>query len=77
MAQRPGDGSDQSGLGHRESEGMPRWVKVFGIVTGVVVLLLLAAMLIAGGQHGPRRHIPGGHTGSLAPRGEGSGSRPA
>jgi hypothetical protein len=38
--------------------GMPRWVKVFGIVGGVLVLLLVL-MLLTG--HGPNRHT-GSHT---------------
>jgi len=42
---------------------MPRWVKVSGIT--VAVLLLLVAILaitgVLGGQHGPGRHLPGGH----------------
>ena len=33
---------------------MPRWVKVAGIITAVVILLFLALTLI--GDHGPGRH---------------------
>ena len=40
--------------------GTPRWVKVFGIVVTVVVLLLVGLMLFGGGDHGPSRHAPGG-----------------
>ena len=40
----------------REVAGMPRWVKVLGIVVAVVVLLVVAAMFIGGGGHSPRRH---------------------
>ena len=41
--------------------GTPRWVKVFGIVTAVLVLLV-AILLITGvgGGHGPGRHEPSG-----------------
>jgi hypothetical protein len=39
-----------------EGAGMPRWVKVLGIVVAVVVLLVVAMMLIGGGGHRPRRH---------------------
>lgn len=39
------------------SHGTPRWVKVFGIVAGIVVLLVLIVLLI-GGEHGPGRHLP-------------------
>ena len=40
----------------REEAGMPRWVKVLGIVVAVVVLLVVATMFIGGGGHSPRRH---------------------
>lgn len=36
-----------------EPTGMPRWVKVFGIVAAVVVVLIVV-MLLTG--HGPGRH---------------------
>lgn len=46
----------------------PRWVKVFGIVALVVVLLFVGLLLIGGpGGHGPRRHLPSGHSGSSSP----------
>ena len=51
----------------RESPpGMPRWVKVSGIIVAVLVLLLVIVLLISGG-HGPRRHLSGG-AGGHAPR---------
>lgn len=34
----------------------PRWVKVFGIITLIVALLVLGLLLFSGGTHGPRRH---------------------
>jgi hypothetical protein len=43
--------------------GMPRWVKAFLITVAALVLLLVAVMLITGGDHGPGRHLssaPGG-----------------
>jgi hypothetical protein len=40
--------------------GMPRWVKVSGIIVAVLVLLLVIVLLLAGGDHGPRRHLSGG-----------------
>ena len=50
--------------------GTPRWVKVFGIIVIVVVLLAVAVMFIGGGEHGPGRHIPSGHAGGqVAPSG--------
>jgi hypothetical protein len=43
----------------------PRWLKVFGIVA-LVVILLVGVLLLVGGEHGPGRHAPsdggGGHT---------------
>ena len=47
----------------------PRWVKVFGIVALVVVVLFVVVVLTGrGGEHGPGRHTPAaetptGHTG--------------
>lgn len=35
--------------------GLPRWVKIAGLIA-LVVGLLLAVQLIAGGDHGPGRH---------------------
>jgi hypothetical protein len=39
--------------------GMPRWVKVSGIIVAVLVLLLIVVLLVSGG-HGPRRHLSAG-----------------
>jgi hypothetical protein len=39
-------------------ESMPRWVKVFGIIGLVLVLLMLVALLTG---HGPGRHMPFNH----------------
>ncbi len=43
--------------------GIPRWVKVFGIIALTLVLLVVVMMLIGGGEHGPSRHIPSGGPG--------------
>ena len=51
----------------RESTtGMPRWVKVFGIIVIVVVLLFVVVTMVAGGGggHGPSRHAPSGDAGT-------------
>jgi hypothetical protein len=37
--------------------GPPRWVKVSAIVGGIIVLIIVAVMLLTGGQHGPARHL--------------------
>jgi hypothetical protein len=50
--------------------GMPRWVKVFGIILAVVVLLLVAVLLLGGGplgDHGPGRHTRAGDASEQAP----------
>jgi hypothetical protein len=52
--------------------GMPRWVKVAGIIVAVVVLLLLV-LLIAGGGHRPRPHASG-DAGGHAPLAGGTAS---
>ena len=41
-----------------KNDDTPRWVKMSGIIGGVVVLLVLI-MLFTG--HGPNRHIPSGN----------------
>lgn len=38
--------------------GVPRWVKVSGIVVAILLLILIVAMF-AGGDHGPGRHQVG------------------
>jgi hypothetical protein len=52
-----------------DDTGTPRWVKVFGIIALVVVLLFVILMFARGpgGRHGPGRHIPSGDTGDQAP----------
>jgi hypothetical protein len=56
-----GSGSDVangSGSGGRSAPGMPRWVKVSGVVVLVVVLALAVVLLTGAGGHGPGRHMP-------------------
>jgi hypothetical protein len=56
----PETGDETDAAPDRESTGgTPRWVKVFGIVALVVVLLFVILMLVKGpGGHGPGRHAP-------------------
>jgi hypothetical protein len=45
----------------KQAPPTPRWVKVFGIIA--LIILLLAAIIIAtdlGGEHGPGQHNPTG-----------------
>ena len=41
--------------------GMPRWVKVSGIIVAVLVLLLVIVLLLAGG-HAPRSSVTASRT---------------
>ncbi len=42
-----------------DDTGMPRWVKILGIIALVVILRLVVLMLVGGGGgHGPGRHTP-------------------
>ena len=47
--------------------GTPRWVKVSAIVAAIVVVLAVVVALVAGGEHGPDRHLPGGDRGNRTP----------
>jgi uncharacterized membrane protein len=50
--------------------GTPRWVKVFGIIAFVVVLLFVILMFTRGpGGHGPGRHTGSGSGGYRPPEG--------
>jgi hypothetical protein len=41
----------------QQAAGTPRWVKVFGVVALVVLLLFVVLLLTGrGGDHGPGRH---------------------
>jgi hypothetical protein len=44
--------------------GTPRWVKVFGIISLIVVLLFIVRLVTGGDGHGPGRHLrPASDTG--------------
>jgi hypothetical protein len=54
------DGSDYPGA--------PRWVKVFGIIIAIPILLFVILMLAGGpGRHGPGRHFGPGDAGESTP----------
>jgi len=70
------DTGDDTGVGPDggSTTGTPRWVKVFGIIAVVVVVLFVVLLVFGSGGHGPGRHTleggsnttsdtPGGHTG--------------
>jgi Na+-transporting methylmalonyl-CoA/oxaloacetate decarboxylase gamma subunit len=54
-----GAGDDQDTRYDRESTtGIPRWVKLVGIVVAILVLLVVVMMLVGGiGRHNPLRHV--------------------
>ena len=52
-------------LGRESNTGTPRWVKVFGVIA-VVLVLLVGIMLLTGGNHGPGRHTGSGNAGGQA-----------
>lgn len=54
--------------------GTPRWVKVSAIAA-VVLVLILIVMMLAGGEHGPGRHL-GGDEAPAAGQGEGGQHSP-
>lgn len=41
---------------HEQYPGVPRWVKVTGIVALALVVLAVVVALALGGDHGPGRH---------------------
>lgn len=45
-------------MDHAQYPGMPRWVKIGGIVHLAVVILTVLAAILFGGEHGPGRHAP-------------------
>lgn len=40
-----------------DQAGTPRWVKVFAVIALVVIVLLAVALIAGGGKHGPGRHM--------------------
>jgi hypothetical protein len=55
-------GDETGGAAGEPTPGTPRWVKAFGLVALVVVLLFLVVLIVGGGEHGPGRHSPAGGT---------------
>ncbi|MGI9167341.1 MAG: hypothetical protein ACR2G5_13350 [Pyrinomonadaceae bacterium] len=54
--------------------GTPRWVKVFGTIL-ILVILLFVIMLFTPGPHGPGRHLRPG-SGGQPPTAERGGQQP-
>jgi hypothetical protein len=51
--------------GHGSTSGTPRWVKVFGIIA-LVLILLFVISLLTGARHGPGMHTPSGDAGGYS-----------
>ncbi len=63
MTNVPPNTGANSGVGHDRGAptGTPRWVKLFGIVALVLILLFVVIQLSGrGGDHGPGNHVPSG-----------------
>ena len=58
----------RAGPGRGLTTSTPRWVKVFGIIAIVLVLLFVVIQFTGvGGGHGPGRHTPSGKAGGQTP----------
>jgi hypothetical protein len=64
----PNSGDDSDPGPASGSTGTPRWVKVFGLVA-VILVLLVAVMVVAG--HGPGDHMPSADAGRETPPSDG------
>lgn len=66
---RPPETGDNDGMeydDHESAPGIPRWVKLTGIVLAVVALIVVVVLLVGGG-HTPRRHGSGTSAGQAPP----------
>jgi hypothetical protein len=65
-----GEDGDDDGFDYdREpATGIPRWVKVAGIIVAVLAMLVVIMLLVGGGGHGPSRHALSAGNTSQAPR---------
>ena len=60
MAEQPPIVGDLEPAERESPPGVPRWVKVAGIVVGLLILLFVVLQLTGvAGQHGPGRHMSG------------------
>jgi hypothetical protein len=55
MTDQPSSPERENRADRGPTAGPPRWVKVFGIITLALIVLVLI-VLLAGGNHGPGRH---------------------
>ena len=57
MAESPGPPDGRTPYDEKPRSGLPRWVRIVGIVLAVVALLVVIGLLIGGGHEGPSRHF--------------------
>ena len=57
--------------------GMPRWVKVSGLVAAGLVVAVVLMLALGGGEHGPGRHMGGTGGGGHSPSMHATTSVPA
>jgi len=62
----PGDDARASSQGADRPPATPGWVKVFGIIA-LVVVLLFVVLMFTGGRHGPGRHLSSGDAAAQTP----------
>lgn len=75
-ATRVDSGDDPADLRDPERDrGMPRWVKILGIVALLVIVAAVVIMAVGSGNHGPGRHMPSGERGTT-PTSAGTGDMP-
>lgn len=65
-ARKQHEHSDTARLGASSATGMPRWVKILGLI-GIVVLFVGSMFAGHGGSHGPGRHVQSGDAGYVSP----------
>ena len=53
----------------RDAVASPRWVKIFGLVALLVVVVFVVLLLFGRGGHGPGRHLSDRGGGHIPPAG--------
>ena len=59
--------SEQPASSDPQPPPRPGWVKVLVGITVLIIAVVVVAMLLSGGEHGPARHLPGDGAGDHTP----------